>query len=287
VSDEAVERYLAALRAHVDPDPAFRRRLRGAVLNRYVAGRQPLDGSVPRAMGQLGRAVLYASFALAVSVTGVMAASEVAVPGDALYPLKRAIEELRVEVLPARFRDDLAVYELNERLSELVILSERGDERVAQLAQQVAAEYAPVLSDGVADAGPRDRRSEVLASLISRLPDEAQAAIGHALLAPSGTSGRPDAGSRAASEGEKPGPAHDHGPAAPGGGTENGNGHGSGNGQSTGGSAPSTSGTDVHPSQEAGEPEADESVDDTGLSQTASPTPKPSPGTKSKATPKP
>lgn len=136
LSDEAVERYLAAVRAQVDPDPAFRRRLRGIVLNQYVAARDSgRAGSAPKAMGRLGRTVLYASFLLGVSVTGVMAASDVAVPGDPLYPIKRGIEDLRVQVLPDEFTEELLIAELNERFSELAVLAERDDvDRVQALA---------------------------------------------------------------------------------------------------------------------------------------------------------
>jgi hypothetical protein len=196
LSDEAVERYLAAVRAHVDPDPAFRRRLRGVVLNQFVATREGSHaGLVPRAMGRLGRSVLYASFALGVSVTGVMAASEVAVPGDALYPLKRAIEDLRVDVLPEQFADELVVYELNERFSELAVLVERDDEaRVEALAVEVATEYASVITKAAADGEPLDRRTEILTSLIARLPEGARVAIDRAITAPGAMADPPDAG---------------------------------------------------------------------------------------------
>ena len=186
LSDEAVDRYLAAVRAHIDPDAAFRRRLRGVVLNQFVATREGSHaGLVPRAMGRLGRSVLYASFALGVGVTGVMAASEVAVPGDVLYPLKRAIEGLRVDVLPEQFADELVVYELNERFSELAVLVERDDEaRIESLAAEVASEYASVIAKAAVDGAPLDRPSEIVTSLLARLPEGARVAIDRALTAP-------------------------------------------------------------------------------------------------------
>jgi hypothetical protein len=191
LSDEAVERYLAAIRAEVDPDPAFRRRLRGVVLNQYVATREATRaGLVPRTMGRLGRAVLYASFALGVSVTGVMAGAEAAVPGDLLYPLKRAIEEMRVDVLPHEFHDALAIHELNERLSEVVTLVERGDTaRVEVLVGEVIADAAWLTSGSIAD-GQLDLRNEVLAGLIARLPQEARIAIDRVVNEP-GSFGAP------------------------------------------------------------------------------------------------
>ncbi|MEO6295416.1 MAG: hypothetical protein ABIP01_01290, partial [Candidatus Limnocylindria bacterium] len=97
-SDAAVRRYLELIRAELEPDPLFRRRLRGEVVNRFVAAREGLEQPArrPSAMGKLGRAVLYSSFALAMSAGGVMAASQQALPGDVLYSLKLRIEALRL-----------------------------------------------------------------------------------------------------------------------------------------------------------------------------------------------
>jgi hypothetical protein len=186
VSDEAFERYVSALRARVDPDPAFRRRLRSVVLNHYVASREAsMARPIRRAMGHLGRAVLYASFVLGVSVTGVMAASEAAVPGDVMYPLKRAIEEMRVEVLPVEFHDALAVHALNERLAEMATLAERGDDtRLRQLATQVVAQYESIATGDDSERISSERRREVLAMLVERLPEQARGAIDRVLNDP-------------------------------------------------------------------------------------------------------
>jgi hypothetical protein len=127
-SDEAVRRYVEAIRREIEPDPLFRRRLRGTVVNRFVAEREgtAVPAIRPSRMGRLGRACLYASLATALSVGGVMAASETAVPGEFLYPLKRSIEEMRMKVAPAQLRDDLAVHALAERIDELDQLVESG-----------------------------------------------------------------------------------------------------------------------------------------------------------------
>ena len=58
-SDAALRRYLELVRAEIEPDPLFHRRLRGAVLNQFVAVREgaPSTMRVPsraRAMGRLG-----------------------------------------------------------------------------------------------------------------------------------------------------------------------------------------------------------------------------------------
>ena len=47
LSDQAVERYLAAIRAEIEPDPFFRRRLRGQVMNRFVATREGMIAAPP------------------------------------------------------------------------------------------------------------------------------------------------------------------------------------------------------------------------------------------------
>jgi hypothetical protein len=179
LSDEAIERYLVAMRAEITLDPLFRRRLRGQVMNQYVAAREGIGAAaVPRRrMGTLGRAVLYASFTLAVSATSVLAASQEALPGDLLYPLKRQVERLRVQVLPAHLQDDLAVYELAERIDELAALAERGDvARVAALAAVVEQDYLELLEATSDVAGSSDRLL-VLAGLMERLPEPAQAAL--------------------------------------------------------------------------------------------------------------
>jgi hypothetical protein len=183
-SDEAVERYLAAVRAELGPDPHFRRRLRGQVLNRYVAAREGI-GAAPtaaRAMGRLGRAVLYASFTLAFSVTGVMAASQDALPGELLYPLKRQVEQLRVQVLPAHLHDDLATYALAERIHELDELAERGDwDRVTALAETIEQDYLALADALETDTGQLDRHIVVLNGLLETLPATAWMAVADVL----------------------------------------------------------------------------------------------------------
>ena len=178
LSDQAVERYLEAVRAGLSVDPLFRRRLRGSLVNRFVAER---EGATPararRQMGALGRAVLYATFALSVSVSSAMAASQGAVPGDALYPLKLQIEHLRLEALPDQLHDDLAAHSLGERIHELTVLAERGDwARVTRQAAAVEGEYRHFLATTRSD-GSSDRYLVVLSALLERLPDRAQLAV--------------------------------------------------------------------------------------------------------------
>jgi Domain of unknown function (DUF5667) len=185
-SDEAVRRYIEAIRREIEPDPMFRRRLRGTVVNRFVAEREgtAVPAFRPSRMGRLGRACLYASLATALSVGGVMAASETAVPGDFLYPLKRSIEEMRMEVAPAQLRDDLAVYALAERIDELDQLVERG---AWTLAADLAGDIRATSAELTAGTGVEVIDEQVAAQLarldetLDRAPVGARDAIERAM----------------------------------------------------------------------------------------------------------
>lgn len=186
--DDAVARYVASLRAEIEPDPLFTRRLRGQVVNRYVAIREGSTAAEPahaagaverREMTRIGRAVLYATFALALSVTTVMGAAQQAVPGDVLYPFKLQIEELRRDVLPARFQDELTAIELAERLDEMARLSERREAaRAAGLLDTIRTEYTQ-FAELIDPAHPEalEARQIVIEGLVERLPPPAAEAV--------------------------------------------------------------------------------------------------------------
>jgi hypothetical protein len=182
LSDEAVERYLAAIRAELSPDPLFRRRLRGSLVNRFVAAREghrvgAAAAVAAREMGRLGRAVLYASFALGVGVTGVMAGSQRAIPGEIFYPLKLQIEEIRAYVLPAHLQDQLAAHNLAQRIGELGRLAEAGEWGlvVAHAAAVERAYEALVAAGGDGAVGMRDLVA--INGLLEHLPDETRLAV--------------------------------------------------------------------------------------------------------------
>lgn len=217
LSDQAIERYLAAVRAELDPDPLFRRRLRGQVMNRYVATREGMvETPHRRSMGRVGRAVLYASFALAATTTSVLAASQEAVPGDLLYPLKRHVESLRVQVLPAHLQDDLAAYELTERIGELAVLAERGDDaRVAGLAAIVERDYEAFVEISQATPGSNSHQLTVLSALMERLPEPAQAAIAEVIERQSAQTGPPAHGQSGSNTGGTGGGADNSGGSEP------------------------------------------------------------------------
>lgn len=206
-SDDAVRRYIAAVRRHADPDPLFRRRLRGTIVNRYVAVQE--GAIIPRTrqasrMGTLGRACLYASFALAVSVGSAMAASEGAVPGELLYPLKRNVESLRLQMLPTQYHDELAVEALSARIMELTVLLESGQVALAaSLSGDIRESYEQLVALNGND-GPRGLlrpHLDQLDVLLARLPDAARASVERAMTgagrgnASHGTGPGPDPGS--------------------------------------------------------------------------------------------
>lgn len=182
--DEAARRYVAAIRPDLEPDPLFRRRLRGVVLNRFVAAREGLEvaptGARRSAMGSLGRACLYASVALAISVGGPMAASSSALPGDPFYAVKLRIEALRFEVLPASFHDELLMDVLAQRIEELGALEATGEpHRAGGLTTAIEQDFERLAAIDAAnpDGVEKSARRDALALLIGQLPAHAQATV--------------------------------------------------------------------------------------------------------------
>jgi hypothetical protein len=150
----------------IQPDPLFRGRLRGQVLNQYVAVReglvaQPRAATARRQMGVLGRGVLYASLLTALGVTAVGAAAQESLPGEALYPVKLQLEDLRMLVAPPGVRDDLAAMALDERLDEVERLAAAG---AWQLVDEAAARA--------------ERAEDLLAAMTSSIPSGSRGAQG-------------------------------------------------------------------------------------------------------------
>jgi hypothetical protein len=105
--------------------------------------------------------------------------------------MKRQIEDLRVQVLPAELHDDLAAYALAERIDELGRLAERGDwARVETLATTVEHDFGAFVVDA-AGADSADKYLTVLTALLERLPERlpepAQDAIERVINRASGT----------------------------------------------------------------------------------------------------
>jgi hypothetical protein len=126
--DDAMLLRLERAVRRVQPDPLFERRLRGHLVNRYVATREGLlaEPRPRRQMGRLGRSVLYASLVLALSVSAAGAAAQESIPGDPLYGVKLRLEETRMKLAPASARGQLAEMALAERAEELERLAAIG-----------------------------------------------------------------------------------------------------------------------------------------------------------------
>jgi hypothetical protein len=143
-------------------------------------------------MGRLGRSVLVASLALAVTAGSVGAVSQSALPGDALYPVKRQLEELRLRVAPASLREALELDLFDERLDEVERLAaaDRWSDLPAAVDAALAARGGLAESDLTADAA-LSTHAEVLESLLSTAPQAARGGIQRALRA-SSPERRPD-----------------------------------------------------------------------------------------------
>ena len=191
-TDDPMASRIAEAVVQLGPDPLFRRRLRGQILNQHVADREGLLSERPsRQMGRLGRSVLVASLALAVTAGSVGAVSQSALPGDALYPVKRQLEELRLRVAPASLREALELGLLDERLDEVERLAaaDRWSDLPAAVDAALAARGGLSESDVTAD-GALSTHAAVLESLLSTAPPAAREGIQRALGA-SSPEGRP------------------------------------------------------------------------------------------------
>ena len=185
----------------IKPDPLFQRRLRGQVVNRYVATREGMVAATKplrlprRSFSVLGRGMLYASLLTAVSATAVGAAAQGSLPGDVLYGVKLELETIRMELAPADMRDDLAAMALEERLDEVEALAAAGrwaevDAAVAgvERAQTTLAALTEPAEDG-SHAGAADLPEHVdrLAALISTAPEAEKRGLLRALAASGGS----------------------------------------------------------------------------------------------------
>jgi hypothetical protein len=192
LTDEAVERRLAALFSHLEPDPLFRRRMRSEALNRFVAAREGISVPLPdraarSTMGSLGRACLYASLTLSVSAASVLAASQGALPGETLYGLKLQIEQVRMEVLPGHLHEQLVANALTERIDEMARLADADNlDQALAMAPQVEAGLEQLLAvqestEAVAATDGIEQQLLVLDALIEQLPERARSAIDTAI----------------------------------------------------------------------------------------------------------
>jgi len=188
--DESTVARLRAVIAELDPDPLFRRRLRGKLLHNYVAvqeGIRPAPPSVSRP-GRVGRAALYAGLTVAIGATAVGAASRSALPGDLLYGPKMAIEQLQMELAPAGVKAAFQATSVEERLDELAQLAARRDwTHAAASARQVAAELQGIRAAGGAPTAEQAgiaHRLAVLTAVFEAAPPAARDGLQRAIVAP-------------------------------------------------------------------------------------------------------
>ena len=195
--DDPLVRHLSETLARLEPDPLFQRRLRGEAINGLVASgelRLARQRRAQREMGRLGRAVLYASVGLALSVTAVGAAAQQALPGDALYAVKLRLEELRIEIAPASLRPQLVSLALDERLGEMERLTALGAwQQAAEAAGRVDRAAARLAAFGLGSAAPGEQAVERHAAALNRLlpevPEAARPGLEHALEASGAATG--------------------------------------------------------------------------------------------------
>lgn len=192
-----IERHIKRIK----PDPLFQRRLRGQVVNRYVATREGMVAATNpvrlprRSLSVLSRGMLYASLLTAVSATAVGAAAQGSLPGDLLYGVKLELETIRMELAPASMRDDLAALALDERLDEVEALATAGrwgqiDEAVAAVERAratLAALTEPANGNSVA-GGTTPEHVDRLTELIGSAPDAEMRGLLRALASSGDTS---------------------------------------------------------------------------------------------------
>jgi hypothetical protein len=288
--DEPIVRMLERLAHDIEPDPSYRRHLRGQALNRFVAAREgiaPPQVARARHMTSIGRGVLVASVLLATGAASVGAASQTALPGDGLYPLKLRIEELRIQVAPGDLKDELVVASLDARLAEIAELADRGQ---WQAAQEVAGRAATIANDLIEMGPATSPATELalthdvsqLAGLVAGAPASAVEALQHALEASSSAASVIRANGWRAPDGPTPpgqsSGSSGSGPAAPQGngpGTNNGQGPGSNNGQ----------GHDANNGHPSGNANANPSASEASPTPTPTPSASPTPTASIKAKP--
>jgi hypothetical protein len=221
---QSVERTLQLL----EPDALYRRRLRGEVLNRYVATREGLvrPPQRPRAMGALGRGVLYASLAVAVASSAAGAAAAESLPGDPLYPVKLQLEEIHLQIAPPAMRADLIAMALDERLHEMEDLARAGNwSQVAAAADAVARAEDRLAgmqaAPGQTAANELSEHAAVLEALIETAPAAAQDGLNQAIEAATSQGNATDAhpslppqASRSSMPGSAAPPSAEPGPAS-------------------------------------------------------------------------
>lgn len=155
---------------------ALDRKARPSLLSRW----NPLR-AMPSAVPRLAAVAAALAIALIGGGTGTVLASTGAVPGDALYPLKRAAERTQLALSFTDAREaNLRERFLDRRVEELDTVTETGRERfVPELAAQIGrhAERASALASAPVDAAVPGQSGEAPARDVVEVPVEALAAL--------------------------------------------------------------------------------------------------------------
>ena len=187
----------------VTPRPAFRSHGRQALLDALAPRRRPFLLSWPGLLLPARMFALLAGLALAftTSLGGVAVyASQEALPGDILYPVKRAAEEVQLAfVWTAESEVAVHLTLAERRLWEVERLQERGGpgEHITQAAHQMAR-HQGVAVEAFEEVQDSERRTEAIVGRLQenmerqqavlerageRVPDQAKEAIAHAIEA--------------------------------------------------------------------------------------------------------
>ncbi len=157
----------SAATSPVEPDPQFKASARQRILNSLPesAGSQTARTSSMVWRQRMGLRLVAVFAAFAVALSGVAAASSGSLPGDTLYPVKRAVEQGRVllarnDETRAEVYADLAEKRLTE--TETLVKNKRNKNVDATL-QLMSGEYD--LAQASIDRIPLENRERLLARL--------------------------------------------------------------------------------------------------------------------------
>lgn len=193
------------------PRPGFRQASRARLLNRLTPRRPVTFWRAPRLTRQKTQPIFVRRFimpwivilALVASLVsgGTVYASGDALPGDALYPVKLAVED--AQLLLSGDGGDVALYIefLQTRMDEIQALIEAGREDELPLAMEPFSKQISATAETIAAVARHDAEraaqlallleealsihTEVLTGLLETVPDQAKPAIQNAILASS------------------------------------------------------------------------------------------------------
>jgi hypothetical protein len=185
-----------------EPDPAFVRNSEIRVMNQIKARSEQTSVSAPGPGSRyshrrwLGASALAGVVLIAMLFTsfGLIPASASALPGDALYPVKRGLESTRLALtFGEQAKEALLIEYSAERLKEIVALSDSGRteylnqaasdyaESIDKLSAQAPLTVAPGLSSPSTLDTTLAHNVEVLQSLLAKVPAQARPAIQRAI----------------------------------------------------------------------------------------------------------